>query len=338
MPIITPHRATIFETIQWAIETTAGQFIDPDKRPLTLQMDMDPMTPSQEVEASGFKGPVDQLMEKDSTEANFKGPLDFNVILYLLSCGLCGVSAKGSNLYTYFPEVIGPEIKLDTMTIQKGSSAGASQFSFASVSDLDIEFGLKGAAIKGKFFGQTMTDGITMFTPVNDIPEQVCSPKLMDVYIADTEAGLAAGHLDKCFKATWGFKNRQRGVMTLDSTFSSYSYTIEDKYSMTAQVTVEQDNTIAAKMFTDLRAANERWCQIVAQGMPIGGTGTTNYSLTLTFPFKFKSSKRQDESGVYSGVYDLLPVYDSTFANPSGGNPGGIIRVDVATDYTDAEL
>jgi hypothetical protein len=61
----------------------------------------------------------------------------------------------------------------------------------------------------------------------------------------------------------------------------------------------------------DLRARTEKFAKKIYWG-PVIESGF-NYRICWTFPFKFMASTRGDKSDVWTGTYDLCPIYDSTF-------------------------
>lgn len=319
-------RATVFETYQIGNEdpSAKGTAVAATKRLLGIEMNCEAVTPTMDVEAAGAKSPVDVIRQKDSTRASFKGALCFNTIPYLLSSGLtlAEITAleTGVHQFDFIPQVFGPDT-LQTYTVMKGSAAAAEGFTFGQVNGMELSFSEKQAEMSGDMIGQRLVDAITMTASPTDIAISAVSPDTLDVYVADSVAGLAAGHLGTCFMAKWGFKDRVKSRFTLNTSQTSFKDTVESKFNMTSQIVIEEDDTVAAAYMATLRARGKKYARIKMTGALIGATQFE--TIEITFPFKFKGNKPGDNEGTYAGTFDLLPIYDASF--------GGIVEIRVVT-------
>jgi hypothetical protein len=311
-------RASIFETYQFGVEdlSAKGVQVAANKRILSIEMDCDPVIPDDEVEASGSKGPLDLIFQKEYSKCSLKGKLCYNTLSYLLSSGLCLATTGGSGgvfTWVFAPNVFGPD-QFQTYSLEKGSDAGADAMTHGTVTDLMLDFGLKGADMKAEMIAGKMKPGITMTADPEDVDVAPVSPDSLDVFVGDSVDALV--RLEDCFKASWGFKDRYKPKFTLNTAQESFKDMVESKFGMTAQLNVEQ-NSVADDFMADLRAKKLKFCKIRSTGGILSGNDT--YLLEILFPFKFRNPKRGDTDSVYAGTYDLLPVYNRDF--------GGIVEV-----------
>src|SRR5579883_2195970 len=87
----TLRRASVLETFQFGVETldNPGARVPANLRLLATSIEADPETPTNDVEADGWKAPVDVTTQKVSTKATIKQTdLSLNDLIVLLACGL----------------------------------------------------------------------------------------------------------------------------------------------------------------------------------------------------------------------------------------------------------
>ena len=242
---IIQSRASVFEGLQVAFETTAGTPVAANNRLLAISGDNEPQIPSTMVEPQGYKAPTDAVFEQEWNKLNFKGVLSFNDILFFLASALCSptvttpVSATLARQYAFKPNMKGPDA-IATLSVEKGSSAGGEAFSYGVCSDMDMSFAPKGADCKGVMFGQELYDGVTITSAgLAEVPIRAVSPNKLDVFVGDTVGGLT--QLDEVYKFDWGFKGRHNPNIVMNSSRPSFKNTVEDKMGLTGQIVMEQD-------------------------------------------------------------------------------------------------
>jgi hypothetical protein len=126
------------------------------------------------------------------------------------------------------------------------------------------------------------------------------------VFLGDTILGMS--RLTAVQDISFDINARHKGIMTLDDTQPSHSYTIEQAGDPSMQIVTEQ-NTTADQFMDHLRACDTVYARIVATGGAIE-TGFT-YRVQITMPCKFANPQRGDRDGVYAGTYDLAAIIDS---------------------------
>jgi hypothetical protein len=228
-------------------------------------------------------------------------------------------AASAARRWYFLPSMTAAD-SVKNFTLEKGSGSNGGKCPWFQVTDLALDFAMKGCDLKLEGFGQEYTDGITMTADPTDIAVAAVSPDNVDIYVGDSILGLTN---IGAFKGSWSLKDRMKPVFKLDADEPSYSDTVEAKFQQNAQIVLEQAST-ANGFMTDLRNKTTKYCRIVATGGSIESGYV--YRIQITFPFKFRNPKRGDNEGVYSGTYDLEPIYNSTF--------GGSIEIVVENALT----
>lgn len=316
-------RSQILEIVQLGKESTFGVAVAADKRLYGLRWTMDPNIPAEKDMAQGVKSSTGVIVAKERTDFTFEGNAAYNDLAYLFAMSLCspvvtspGASAK---LFTYQPSATDADT-FDSFTHESGSSLGASQVAGLRGDGIDLTFVPdRAVTVRGKAFGKAVDDTVTMTPSPTGVLKKSISPRNIDVYVADSEAGLATGQI-KPLQTTWSLRDRHTPVYELDSSEASYSDSVEKALDGTAQIIVPQDSAANGYM-TELRAAATKFCQIVATGAEI--ESGLPWLLRLTFPFNFLNPKRQAQQDVHCGVYDMEWCYDETF--------GGTVKAEIQT-------
>lgn len=319
-------RAEILELAQVGKQSDLNTVAAADKRLQAVKFDLDPQIPVEMINAQGSKAPVGVVVGKDHTKVGFTGDLAFNDFLFLASSALCrGVVTSpsgGVSRWTFFPDMDAADV-FDPLTIEQGVTANAARVIGAMTDELDLSFVPdKKADMKGSIFAQSIADGISLTASPTDVPLYVVSPKLIDVYLASTEAGLSGGQIDP-MSATWKVSNRHTPVFRLNSSETSYARTAERGILVAGQLVVEQDAAANAYM-TSLRAGTVSFLQIVGTGIDIATSYP--YRIELTQPIVFTKNARGPQQDTHCGTYDWTAIKDATF--------GGSVRVVVDTAMT----
>jgi hypothetical protein len=162
--------------------------------------------------------------------------------------------------------------------------------------------------------GRAYAEGIVLTANPADVPLLPVSVDTVDVFVADTVAGLAnaGARLKRCVSASLSLPERMNGVFTIDSTEASMSDTVEKRMSPTAQIVVEQDSQGNA-MMQRMRDRKVFFLRLYMKSNVVV-SGATNYDLQITCPCFVNATQRGDQDDLYAGTYDLTLCYESGFA------------------------
>ena len=221
---------------------------------------------------------------------------------------VAAVAASTASLWTFEPSDTDADT-FDSLTFEKGSSAGASRVAGVKFDEWELTFTPeKSVEFKGKAIGKNLVDSITMTAAPTEIALKVISPRDVSVYLATSVAGLSAGQIYP-LECKLSLKNRHTAVYRVDASDSSFNKTVERSLEVMAQITVEQDTTADGYM-TLVRESTLRYLRVIATGDDIE-TGVP-YTLQITCPIKFREPKRNAKSDLHCGVFDLMAVHDAT--------------------------
>lgn len=177
-----------------------------------------------------------------------------------------------------------------------GTEAGTRVTGSADFSGLT---GGAGASITDVQVGGTLTK-------VGELP---VDPNSIGIFIADSEAGLSAGQLDKPLSWELNLGERFNQEFTVDDRQVSYTDVVEKGLEWTGRLVLEHDS-YSVDLMDSMREKETLFMQIVMTGPVI--ESTIHNVIEITFPFRFVDTDRDDEDDVWGAQWDFEPIYDAT--------------------------
>lgn len=302
------ERATIFNHLQLGVESTPGTVVAAAIQLLDSGITPRPRIPTAQYRPMGSKYATDLLVQKVRSEFGLEGVISYIDLTYWLSSCLRKATTPGTWIFDSNP--FAADV-FQTFTMEYGSAAGAERLAYGAVTGLEFAFTETECRMRGNGIGRDMADGITLTPTPTILPSVVLNPANTDVFIGDSIGGLA--NAGRFFEANFNISGRYNPVVTLDSSQPSFSALVEGSPTLTARLVCEKDS-VANGYMTDLKSAKTKYMRIKNTDPRIV-TGSTHYDFQLTFPFKFREPDPADRQGVYANTYELVPIYDVTFAN-----------------------
>lgn len=312
------ERATIFSTVQIAVEATPGT--DPNtgyKQLSALSLEPGAMVDITQYRATGQKFPTVAALNKEWTESKLGGPVTYTELVYLLSSLVSYALPSGAGsakTWTFEPGLTAAST-VKTFSIEQGDATRAHEFTYGVVKDLTLEFSRKGAEVRGTMIGRAITDGITKTAGATTIAPQVVMPTQVSVKLADTWAGLAAASaLTRALSVSWSMADRWGPVWALDGS-TSWAASVETEPKAELKLKLAADAT-GMGLLTNMRAGSTKYMRIKATGALI--SGADYYDLQIDTACKvIDVSPLSDDDGIMAIEWTMGAFYDSTAAKTS---------------------
>lgn len=313
-----PERASIFTTVQIAVESTAGT--DPNsgyKQMSALTLEPGIMTEIETYRATGQKFPTVAALNKEWTESRLGGPITYTEIVYLLSSLVSYAAPAGAGAaktWTFEPGLTAAST-VKTFSVEQGDATRAHEFTYGVVQNLTLNFGRDGCDLSGTMIGRALVDGITKTAGATVIAPQVVMPTQVTVKLADTWAGLgAASILTRALNASWSLADRWGEVWALDGQ-TYWTASVETEPNVELKLKVEADAT-GMGLLTNMRAGSTKFMRIKATGALI--SGADYYDLQIDTACKVKDvAPFEDAEGVFAIEWTLGGFYDATAGKTS---------------------
>ncbi len=308
------ERGTVFQGLQWGVETTPGVIVPATKRILSLQTDPEPIIPVSTYRPYGNKSYTETQSGQEMTEANFSGILDFMTMPYLLAAHIGNAPAApvtlsgGAYQWDFLLNETTPNTPT-TLSCEVGGSQGASRFGYGFIPDLDMTFAKEEASITGKIIGQLLGDNITITPNCPELPAVAMPPKLARISLGTAPGSLTK--LTRVISAKVTMTGHFVPAFFRDDTAASYSGIVEKAPDYMFQIVNELGSDTDA-LLAGLRNDTLFYLQVMVTGNLIG-SGVYN-SFYITMPVKVqKQPTREDHDGVYGATYDFIGAHDPTF-------------------------
>lgn len=315
-------RASIFQTVQWGVETTAGTAVAADKKLQSISVEPAVEAETNPFRPMGTKWATLVTLNRESVTANLNGAPTYDELVYPLSSVLVSTTptqpdatgAPSVYLWTFSPSSTAADT-IDTFTIEQGDSSRAHRFAHGTVTELGLDISRDGIELSGTMIGTRLEDGVTLTASPTTVPLVPVLPNQIDVYMDDTAAGLGTTKLASgagpAFSANVTVGDRHGPVWPLDSSETSFAQTVETEPSGTLELTLEADAT-AMGLLTTLRAGDSKFVRIKATGDTIESTFA--YELTVDLAVKVSDiGDFDDEDGVFVVPPSFQIVHDSTW-------------------------
>jgi len=305
-------RASIFQVVQIAKETTAGTSVAAGKRLQSMTIEPGPKVDIKTYRASGSKFSAIAALGKEWTEATIGGGMTYSEIVYPLSGVIGTTTPTGTTAKTWVfsPSTTAPDTAA-TFTVEQGSSDRAHKFSYGLFTALGMKFSRDACEIDGSMLGSAMTDGITMTSSPTYVELVPVLPTQVSVYLADTAAGLdAAGPLARALSAEWNLSDRFGPVWVLNGS-TTWAGFVETEPSLEVKLMLEADAEGMALLST-MRSGVTKFVRIEAEGATIAGADKyllqvdTACKVTDVDPFS-------DEDGVFAIGWSMKAFHDATW-------------------------
>jgi len=193
-----------------------------------------------------------------------------------------------------------------TLTVEQGNSTRAQKFTYGYLNELALEFSKADVKMTGNMMGRALQDAITITASPTAVALQTIAPQHLDVFFADTQAGLdAASKLSGDFSVAFKISNRFSPLYRLDSSQNSFSSIVELKPDVELTLVLDADNAGYAPL-AKLTGGQTQFIRVQAvssnevetgtpykfnldfSGAVVGypGTGDTDGAVTVTWAFR----------------------------------------------------
>lgn len=310
--------ASVFQVAQWGVESTHGINVAANKKLPALSISFQPTGGEAEVfRPDGYKFATGSTPAADEmTILAIEGKLDYNNVVYLLA-SLLNYAApvqQGATIaykWTFTPDTdAGDTYK--SYSIEKGSTVTAAEVSWGTITAITLTFNRKGITLSAEGFATALSDGISMTGSPTEVAAEWVLPIDVDVYLADTQAGLAgASALTTLKEVEWHLTGKYQTDWNLNSAQTSFNEVVEVAPDHGGQFVLTKDATATA-LRTVARSGNRKWLRIKAVGELIAST--YYYTFLLDVPIEFTSpGEEADQDGVYAMTFPFVCVHDATW-------------------------
>jgi hypothetical protein len=176
--------------------------------------------------AKGARFSTSQVLKKDMAKAGVSGKPDFNEIDIALASVICKPDVTGTTTPTRVYELLNTapsEEARQTYTAQMGNADQCETFAGGLFADYQLVFDREAGISHGgnMLFGALDLETAIVTAGVADIAKAPMLSKNVDIYVADTPAGLAtAGNkLVTPYSYTWGINGRAEEYWALNSAY-----------------------------------------------------------------------------------------------------------------------
>lgn len=312
--------ASIAQGAQLGLETTPGTAVAANRVLNDISITDGVEGTNETFRPDGHKYAALTIPGKEWTSADYTGKLTYSGIVYLLSSLVRKVtpSAAGSTgkLWTIAPQNAAEDTR-STWSIEKGGSVRAHSYAYGLFDSMVIDISRDAADISGTLFAQRITDGATLTSTPTAVELDPVLPRLFDVYLDSTAAGLGSTKLLRAFTGRVNLGNLVNPIWPINSANTSFAGHVETEPAASVTMFVEHD-AAGSEFLTILRSGDSRFLRLKATGDTFeAGTPPIAKVFQLDLAVKAKQlGKHQDREGIYGWEVTLDIVNDDTWGKP----------------------
>jgi hypothetical protein len=357
-------RATINQTLQFGVESTAGTNVAANKLINCYAIVLGAMAPVTEFSATGRKYPTVVIENAEWVEGTVTGSFDYNGIVYILAsvCGAPVIAAHGASAtakdFTFTPPLTG-SVAPQTYTIEQGenNASGNAIYNHKVNYGIFTEFGYSGDrqtgfTISGKLMAQALQRAITMTSTPTSVVLQPSAGKHFNFYLDATSAALGTTQVLSPLKTTYLFNNLYGMFFPMNRANIGWQSHVDLNPGCTIQLLLQAD-AYGMTQLSYLQAGTTQFMRVQGQGAIIdnlqvvtiaggatGGTFTLSYKGQTTANITYSAALT---SATVNTAFQLLSTvgsngvvtgsaggpYTFTFSGPLVGDmsPVGITNV-----------
>ena len=311
--------ASIAQGAQFGIEAVPGTAVAADRILESISITDGVEGQSATFRPDGHKYPSLTIPGKEWTTADFTGKLTYSDFAYILASAVRQVapsSEGGAYRHTVAPQNAAEDTHL-TYTFEKGGSVLAHKFAFGLFDSVVIDISRDAADISGTIIGQRITDSVTKTATPTAVVLDPVLPRLFDVCLDDTAAGLGGTKLLRAFTGRVSLGNLVGPIWPINSAEASFAGVVETEPQAAVTMFIEHD-AAGAEFITLLRSGATKFLRLKAVGDTIvAGTPPKTNLWQFDAAVKVKQlGKHQDREGIYGWEATLDIVNDATWGKP----------------------
>ena len=310
------ERATSNQGIQVGVQSLAGTGVAAGKKLLALSVKPAIKSELDDFTAAGNKYASMVALGKEWTESKLEGRMTFNEIVYLFNSLVTGASPtllSGTAYSHTFESLTSGADSPEYLTVEHGDSVRADKFIDGLVKSLKLSGTRKELKIDGTMVGGALQDGITMTSTPASIPLVPCLPTQVDIYLADTAAGLSgATALTRALSWEWALSDRWENIWPIGSAFGTGpAGQVEGQPKFECKLKMEAD-AAGMGLLTQLRSGASKFMRIKIEGATIAST--YKYLIQIDSALKvIDASEFSDEDKLVGIEWTFLGVHDATW-------------------------
>jgi hypothetical protein len=307
------------QATQLGVESTPGTSVAANRKLLSTEFVVEPKAEVKTSRPFGTKYPTMGSLGKEWTEIKVSSKGNYTDIAYLLS-SLVSYAAPtqqgGTAAYKWvFSSNPSAPDSVKTFTLEQGDANLAHKLTYGIMTGLNFSFGKEEIKFEGTMLGQAVQNNITMTSSPTLVAQQAMQSSQVDLYLADTQAGLAgASALSRSWAADFGLTERFTPIWPLGSAFGSGPAAILESATpkLVGKLSMEADS-VGMGLLSKMRSGSQQFLRIKAVGPLIASTYyytlQIDLSAVVTSPSPFKTL----DNTVFAIDWNLEGVVDATW-------------------------
>jgi hypothetical protein len=313
-----PERASINQRPQFGVETTSGTSVAANKSLSCFDLVMGIKPTTVMYRGTGHRWPTIQAENKEWTEIDLSGDLDYQGMVYILSSIWGGATITlhtGGTLshdWVWIPPISG-SITPKTYTIEQGDSVRAQKVNYGLVHSFGYKGTRDGFNMTAAMIGQLFQDAITMTATPTAIALSPVVGEQVNIYIDPTAANVGVTQYLRFLDIEYKYDNGFGPFWALNRANTSWTGAVDTVPTNTVKMLLEADAQ-GMGLLPSLRSGATLYLRVDAVGLII--EGAIPYAFQHDVAIKLTNvDKFQDKEGLYAIGFEGVVVEDAAWGS-----------------------
>ncbi|MFN7948381.1 MAG: hypothetical protein U0Z53_23720 [Blastocatellia bacterium] len=304
---------------QIGVETVKGTAVAAGKLLPSLAVSFKPKLGTKFYRSNGYKLANTGLLNRNSTEGSYEGPLTYSEIVYPLSgwigctTGPTQIGTTGAYTWIFKPASKGADAQAKSFTVQRGDAAAAQQVAYTQFTSFGYELTREECRMSGGLIAQRINNAATLTASPTEVEKRPVSANDLDVWLDATFAGIGTTKLTDVYKVSFEGPDKFGEKWVLNSANPAWSEATEIAYD--PKLVVEAEYNAQMRALYDALIADVlpvRYVRIKAVGENLGTSADETFQHDLAVKLE-AAEELSDLEGVYGYRFAFRVVDDATF-------------------------
>lgn len=307
-------RFSVAQRTQVGVEVTPGTAVAANRRLRAMGFGPSVNVDVSEFVPPGMKFATLEVEGREWASAPMSGRPTYTELIYplaMITHYATPVTAAGVTTWTFQMDPDLPD-PIKTLTIERGDSVIAERSTYGLLTELNLNVTRQVAEMSGQVLSRALEIGATLTGSPTSVPLVPIMAKQFSFFIDATSVGLGTTRLTRVLRVNFGIGNRFGPIWTVDASQPSFAAHAELLPNIRLETRLGAD-TVGMGFLTHLRAGDQLFGELLAEGPDIGVTSTP-YSFKLDAALQVMNvANMGDSDGIYGVDVTFKVVFDNTW-------------------------
>jgi hypothetical protein len=309
-------RSAVNIVTQIGVETTKGTAAAAGRLLPSLSVNFNPRLGTKFHRSNGRRVPTTGVMNKNSSEGGYEGPLSYSEVVYPLAgyfgaASITQIGTTGAYTWVFQPASRGEDANAKAFTVERGDATAAQRVTYAVFNSFNYELTREECRLSGSLFARKVENGVTLTAAPTEVEKRPVSANDFDVFLDTTFAGIGATKLTDVYRVAFEGPEKFGEKWVLNTSESSWKEGVDLPYE--PKLVIEAEYNAQMRALYDALTADSlpvRYVRVKAVGDNLGTAADETFQHDLAVKLE-AAEELGDIEGTYGYRFTLRVVDDA---------------------------